>query len=198
MYREWPATHSVAKRLKQSAALVEDLTDRLEAQMRRVSITYAFADDEFGKRFELAYRLLAGGFPAQLIHLSGGKFDTHSGQLSDHAKQLRQFDRASHAFLKNVEELGRQVVMLVYSEFGRRVEENYSGGTDHGAGGLAWLVGNGVRGGVQGGYRLNDLRDGDLPTTVHYRSLYSTATSTTFGIEFPLADSIEPQRLPGC
>ena len=181
MYENWAPTHSAAVKLKKSATIVEDLARHLDGKMGRVSAPHRFAGDEFGKRFELAYRLIAGGFPAQVVHLSAGKFDTHSGQLQPHANQLAEFDRASDAFLENMKSLNREVTLLVYSEFGRRVEENFSGGTDHGAGGLAWLVGDRVQGGLQGGYRLESLRDGDLPTLVDYRDLYAEAVSVSFG-----------------
>lgn len=181
MYRHWETQNPVARRLKDSAAVVEELARKLDNNMNQVKPPHRFRNDEFGKRFELAYRLLAGGFPAQILHLSAGKFDTHSGQLDDHAKQLAQFDHAAHTFLQNVKALGRPTTMLVYSEFGRRVAENFSGGTDHGAGGLAWLMGDGVEGGVTGEYRVHDLRDGDLPTAVHYRELYKEAIRVSYG-----------------
>ena len=181
MYEDWPPTHSAAVKLKKSATLVEDLARHLDGRMGRVTMPHRFAGDEFGKRFELAYRLIAGGFPAQVVHLSAGKFDTHSGQLQPHASQLAEFDRASDTFLKNMKTLNREVTLLVYSEFGRRVEENFSGGTDHGAGGLAWLVGDRVQGGLKGGYGLESLRDGDLPTAVNYRDIYAEAVSVSFG-----------------
>jgi uncharacterized protein (DUF1501 family) len=181
MYKNWQAPHPVAQRLKRSAAVVDDLTTRLEGKMGKAPIRQAFSGDDFGKRFELAYRLIASGFPARLLHISVGKFDTHSGQLSDHAQQLAQFDHAAWAFLENMKALGQSSTLMVYSEFGRRVSENFSGGTDHGAGGLAWLMGDSVKGGVTGEYQLEDLRDGDLPTKVPYQGLYAQAVTSAFG-----------------
>lgn len=181
MYQDWTPNHSAAVKLKKSATVVEELSRHLNGKMDKVRLPHRFAGDEFGKRFELAYRLIAGGFPAQVVHLSAGKFDTHSGQLQPHANQLAEFDRASDAFLRNLKSLSREVTLLVYSEFGRRVEENFSGGTDHGAGGLAWLVGDQVQGGINGGYGLERLRDGDLPTTVNYKEVYAAAVSSAFG-----------------
>jgi uncharacterized protein (DUF1501 family) len=181
MYRDWTPTHQAALKLKKSAQIVEEVSAHLDGKMSKVKVRHPFAKDEFGKRFELAYRLVASGFPAQVIHLSAGKFDTHSGQLSPHANQLAQFDRACDVFFMNMTALDRQVNLLAYSEFGRRVAENYSGGTDHGAGGLAWMVGDTVDGGIVGEYDLSSLRDGDLPTVVHYKELYAQAVTSTFG-----------------
>lgn len=187
MYRNWDSSHSAGHRLKNSAAVVEELTTKLESQMAKAKLAYPFAGDDFGKRFEMAYRLIASGFPAQLLHLSVGSFDTHSDQLSNHAKQLAQFDNAAHAFLENMKGIGRPTTVLVYSEFGRRVAENFSGGTDHGAGGLAWLMGDSVEGGIKGRYQLDDLRDGDLSTIVHYRNMYGEAVTNAFGKSHSLA-----------
>lgn len=181
MYRNWEPTHRAANRLKRSAGVLEELTTKLEGKMATAKIKHNFAGDKFGKRFALAYRLIASGFPASVLHISAGSFDTHSNQLGGHADQLAQFDRASWTFLENMKTLGRPATLMVYSEFGRRVAENFSGGTDHGAGGLAWLVGAGVRGGIEGSYQLDDLRDGDLPTKINYRNLYIRAVSSSFG-----------------
>lgn len=181
MYENWQAEHRVAKLLKRSASVVEEIAVALDKKMGQVRISHPFAGDDFGKRFELAFRLIASGFHAQILHLSGGQFDTHSDQLSNHAKQLAEFDRAAHAFLENMKTLEQPTTMLVYSEFGRRVAENFSGGTDHGAGGLAWIMGDTVKGGIKGEYDLNNLRDGDLATTLHYREVYAQAVETSFG-----------------
>ena len=181
MYRDWNGPGEAAKRLKSSALQVEDMVGRLSARMDGVRLPQAYSGNDFGKRFELLNRLLVAGFPAKVVHLSAGKFDTHSSQLGDHAGQLAEFDAASQTFLDNMKSLGQPVVLLVYSEFGRRVAENNTGGTDHGAGGLAWLMGESVRGGIKGGYDLANLRDGDLNHTVDYRELYATAVESSFG-----------------
>ena len=181
MYRDWKPKNMAGKRLQNSAKVVEELATKLDGRMASAAIRHPFAGDEFGQRFELAFRLIASGFPSKLIHLSAGKFDTHSAQASSHPEQLAQLDRASHAFLENMKALERPVTMMVYSEFGRRVQENFSGGTDHGAGGLAWIVGDGVKGGLVGDYQLHNLRDGDLATSLDFRKLYSEAVTSSFG-----------------
>lgn len=185
MYEDWKPQHESATRLKQSAKLVEELSQRLDARIDRIKLAVPFANDEFGRRFELAYRLLASGFPAQVLHLSAGKFDTHAAQLYTHSQQLGEFDQALHSFLRNMRSLHRPTTLLVYSEFGRRVSENFSGGTDHGAGGLAFLMGDKVEGGIRGEYRLEQLRDGDLPTVVDYRELYRQSARLAFDRSLP-------------
>jgi uncharacterized protein (DUF1501 family) len=125
--------------------------------------------------------MIGAGFPSKLYHIAAGKFDTHSEQAHNHARELESLDHALEAFLANLEALGHPVVVMVYSEFGRRVQENFSGGTDHGAGGLAWLVGDSIEGGVTGGYGLEDLDDGDLRPNLDYRQLYRAAVAASFG-----------------
>ena len=180
MYEDWKPQHKPATRLKQSAQVLEELGERLEGKMEGLKLASPFASNEFGRRFELAYRLLASGFPAQVLHLSAGRFDTHAAQLHSHSQQLAEFDQAVHSFLQNMESLNRPTTLLVYSEFGRRVSENFSGGTDHGAGGLAILMGDKVEGGIRGEYRLEQLRDGDLPTVVNYKELYRQSARLAF------------------
>lgn len=182
MYREWQGRGALAQRVRRSAEVVDQLTGELQTRMARLSLRQGFNGDDFGRRFELATRLLGAGFPARILHLSAGSFDTHEAQLDTHANQLKELDHALDAFLANMKALDRQVVVLVYSEFGRRVAENYSGGTDHGAGGLAWIAGDGIKGGLANDdYRLHDLRDGDLSHSVDYRQLYATVVEATFG-----------------
>lgn len=182
MYKNWSANHSTAVKIKREAAVLEELTGELQNRMSKLKLSHGFEGNDFGKRFETATRLIGAGFPAKILHLSAGSFDTHTAQLEAHSGQLKELDRALNAFLNNMKQRDRKVVVLVYSEFGRRVSENYSGGTDHGAGGLAWLMGDGIKGGLANdSYRLHDLRDGDLNHSIDYRQLYATVVEETFG-----------------
>lgn len=182
MYQGWTASTPTATKLKRSAAVLEELTGELQTRMGKLKLQHGFHGDDFGQRFETATRLVGAGFPSRILHISAGSFDTHTAQLEAHAKELKELDHALNAFLANMRDQKRKVVVLVYSEFGRRVEENYSGGTDHGAGGLAWLMGDEIAGGLANDdYRLDDLRDGDLNHTVDYRQLYATVVEEAFG-----------------
>lgn len=182
MMSQWDAQDEADRQLQSSARLVEEMVGRLSDRMDAVRLTSAFGGDDFGKRFETTTRMIAAGFPSRLYHIGVGQFDTHSDQLSGHARELSGLDQALESFLTNLEPPGVPVVVMVYSEFGRRVQENLSGGTDHGAGGLAWLMGSSVRGGVKGsGYGLDSLDDGDVKASLDYRELYRAAIATAFG-----------------
>jgi hypothetical protein len=182
MMHGWQAKGEVARQLHSSSRLVEEMAGRWARRMESVRLTRLFADDDFGHRFETAARMIAAGFPSRLYHLGAGKFDTHADQLGSHGRELASLDAGLDAFLTNLQVLECPVVVMVYSEFGRRVGENFSGGTDHGAGGLAWLAGAGVEGGVHGpGYGLHQLDDGDVRAGLDYRQLYRRAITSSFG-----------------
>ena len=100
--------------------------------------------------------------PIYYTHLDG--FDTHSGQLQRHASLLRELGASLEAFLDDLEKSGEsdRVLVLVFSEFGRRLGENGSGGTDHGTAAPVFLLGQPVKAGLHGPYPdLTHLEDGD-------------------------------------
>jgi uncharacterized protein (DUF1501 family) len=113
---------------------------------------------------------------ADVYHVSLGNFDTHSNQRDRHAKMWTDVSAAVATFWEQLEPRGlaERTAILMYSEFGRRVEENASGGTDHGAAGPAFVVGN-VRGGLFGDYpSLSNLDSGDLRHGVDFRQVYAS------------------------
>lgn len=117
------------------------------------------------------------------VALSG--FDTHASQRADHDTLMRILDEALGAFLEDLShtEAGRDTVVLVFSEFGRRVQENASRGTDHGKAGPMFLVGPRVKGGLYGEHpSLTELDGGDLAWTTDFRSVYGTVVESWFGV----------------
>ncbi|WP_406699203.1 DUF1501 domain-containing protein [Singulisphaera sp. Ch08] len=108
-------------------------------------------------------------------HLDG--FDTHSGQLPRHADLMRELGASLGAFLDDLKKAGEseRVVVLVFSEFGRRLNENDSGGTDHGTAAPVFLLGEQVEAGLHGPYPdLTRLEDGDPIHVVDFRRIYAT------------------------
>ncbi|MEL0130288.1 MAG: DUF1501 domain-containing protein [Betaproteobacteria bacterium] len=113
-------------------------------------------------------------------------FDTHVQQPNLHQRLLTYFSDAVAGFFTDLERIGRadDVVMLVFSEFGRRVAENTNLGTDHGTANNMYLIGNGVRGGHYGVVpSLTDLVDGNLVHTTDFRQVYATAMSGWLGLQ---------------
>jgi len=129
--------------------------------------------------------LIHGGVRTRIYYVSFGGFDTHNGQQNRYANLMRQLDPALNAFLKDLKAQGQaeRVLVLSFSEFGRRVEENASGGTDHGVAGPMLLCGAAVKGGLYGGYPdFGDLDNGDLKMQVDFRSVYATVLEEWLGV----------------
>jgi uncharacterized protein (DUF1501 family) len=142
-------------------------------------------------RFALSLRdcaaLIASDTSPRALAVRTGGFDTHSGQNDDlagtepigfHGRLLGALSDALAAFHADLagHGIGRRVVTVVHSEFGRRAPENISLGTDHGLGSVMFVIGEAVRGGVYGGYpRLDRLvLDGNLEVTTDFRSVFAT------------------------
>jgi uncharacterized protein (DUF1501 family) len=120
--------------------------------------------------------MIVAGFGTRLFHCGFDGFDTHALQLATHDGLLRQLDAALAAFLRDLEGHDRlaDTIVLVHSEFGRRVAENASQGTDHGAAAPVFVFGGTVRPGLHGSPPdLGDLDDGDLRATTDFRSVYA-------------------------
>jgi len=114
-------------------------------------------------------------------------FDTHAQELANHAKLWVQTSNAIADFYHDLEEhnASENVVLLVFTEFGRRVHDNGSG-TDHGSGGIAFVVGDAVRGGLYGEYpslEANKQLEGDLQFNYDFRGLYATLLEKWMGLD---------------
>ena len=102
-------------------------------------------------------------------------YDTHAAQAEPHARLLTDLGEGITRFLSAMEDLGRadDVLVMTTSEFGRRVAENGSGGTDHGAAGTQFLAGSAVQGQIVGAPAFDRQIEGDLPVEIDSRSLYA-------------------------
>jgi len=114
-------------------------------------------------------------------------FDTHAGQMANHTRLWTETSRAISAFYEDLKEHNAtdNVVLLVFSEFGRRVHDNGSG-TDHGAGGIAFVIGDAVKGGLYGEYpslEAGKLIEGDLLFNNDFRCTYTTLLERWLGLD---------------
>jgi uncharacterized protein (DUF1501 family) len=151
-------------------------------------VEYPKSDDEFPQRLSALAGLLAAGLPIRAAALSApGEYDTHDDQAEDLAKGLKLTGDSLLAFQRDLEARGLsdRVVVHVWSEFGRRAEENGSMGTDHGAAGIGFLMGSRVKGGLIGEFPgLGQLdSDGNLRATSDYRALYSALLEQWLGTD---------------
>lgn len=137
----------------------------------------AFPKNSLGRNLEMVAKLMSSGVAIPVIKISHGSFDTHSRQANPHQRLLTELADALWAFRGAMRETGQwdQVLIMTYSEFGRRVRENASGGTDHGTAAPHLVLGGRIKGGFYGRQpSLENLEDGDLRFQLDYRSLYRT------------------------
>ncbi len=157
--------------------------------------------DRFSASLRDIAALIHGELGSRVLSTNLASFDTHADQKDTHANLLRKLDEGLCAFQADLvrSEVGRETIVLVYSEFGRRVAENASRGTDHGKAGPMFVLGARVRGGLRGrAPRLDDLDDGDAAFTTDFRSVYATilerwfeaSSASVLGQEFPLLDLV--------
>lgn len=161
----------VRRDLRKAAQIIE------EKHRRAKSLASEFPSTSLGRQLQTAAELLSSKVPVAVIKASLSGFDTHSAQKATHERLLGELSGALSAFrtaLKKAQ-LWDDVLLMTYSEFGRRPAENASGGTDHGTAAPHFLLGGQVKGGLYGKQpSLTDLLDRDLRHHVDYRSLYST------------------------
>jgi uncharacterized protein (DUF1501 family) len=131
-------------------------------------------------------QLLGGDLGVRVAYVQLGGFDTHANQQATHRRLLEQLGAALDAFQHDLEAMGKadQVVTLTFSEFGRRVRENGSGGTDHGTAEPLFVLGTRVHGGLYGQQpSLADLDGGDLRFHVDFRAVYATVLERWLGAD---------------
>jgi uncharacterized protein (DUF1501 family) len=149
------------------------------------SVTYP--SGTLGNRLKLAAHLLGAGLGTKVITVHWGSFDTHSGQLAGQDPQLVTLSLALGAFQADLAArgIGQNVTTLIFSEFGRRVDENGSAGTDHGAGGLVMLAGQPVKGGwaapFPGTTAAGIDANGNLKVPTDFRSVYQHVIAEWLG-----------------
>ena len=130
--------------------------------------------------------MIAAGLPTRIFYLSLGGFDTHAAQASSQQLLLIYLSDALAGFVDDLQRIGRgkDVAIMVFTEFGRRVRENASRGTDHGTATPMFVIGKSVKGGFYGKFpSLVDLDDGNLKMTVDFRSVYATMLNGWMGFE---------------
>jgi uncharacterized protein (DUF1501 family) len=150
-------------------------------------------------RLRVIARLIKGGGGTRVFYTSQSTYDTHYAQSQLHANLLSELSSALKAFLDDLAaaQLAERVLVLCFSEFGRRVQENGSQGTDHGTAGPVFLAGPGVRAGLIGeAAKLLDLQDGDLKMTTDFRRVYAGVLEDWLGLPSKPALGADFDKLP--
>jgi uncharacterized protein (DUF1501 family) len=150
-------------------------------------------------RLSLVAKLMKSKLGARVFYTSQSGYDTHASQRFTHSSLLSEFAGAVAAFFNDLKaaKLADRVVLLAFSEFGRTIKENGSGGTDHGTAGVVLLAGPAVRGGVAGAMpSLTDLVAGEPKMTTDFRQVYATVLEDGLGLAAQTAVAGKQQRLP--
>ena len=174
--------------------------DRLAAIAGAKGVDASYPAYDLARRLGLIGRLIKAGLGTRVYYLEHTGYDTHGQQLPRHFALLEELSASLKAFFDDLaaSKLADRVVVLVFSEFGRRVAENGSSGTDHGTAAPVFLAGPGVKAGLHGAYpSLTDLADGDLKMTVDFRRVYATLLESWLGLpsKEALGGSFEPLPL---
>jgi uncharacterized protein (DUF1501 family) len=137
----------------------------------------AGGDTNLSQQLDIVAKLVSAGAPTRVWSVSLGGFDTHADEKGSQAILLGVVSQGISKFMSQMRATNRakDVVVLVYSEFGRRVRGNASDGTDHGTSGPVFLLGERVKGGFYGEQpSLNNLKDDDLAVTTDFRDIYAS------------------------
>jgi uncharacterized protein (DUF1501 family) len=154
-------------------------SDKIRAITSKAPMRSNYPRSGLANNLQLVSRLIAGGLPSRIFYVSQGGYDTHTNQRGSQDARLRELSEAVKAFTDDLASFGAfdRVLIMTFSEFGRRVQENASGGTDHGAAAPMFLVGSKIKSGLLGAEPSldpKDLKDGDIQFNTDFRSVYAT------------------------
>ena len=161
--------------------------DILAAAPANYSSEIEYINSSVGKKLKGIAQIHLAGLGSRVFYLDHSGFDTHADQVATHARLWGEVSTAIRDFFDDLEahNAADNVVMFLFSEFGRRVYDN-GAGTDHGAGGVCLAIGKGVKGGQYGEYpstKASDLDQGDLVPGTDFRSVYTTLVEDWMGLD---------------
>lgn len=146
----------------------------------------AYPQNGIGNGLSVFSQMIVENLGSKIFYISLGGFDTHANQAMGHANLMSTLSTGIASFMADLKEEDRDkdVMVMVFSEFGRRVYENGSQGTDHGAASIMFFAGGSVKGGLYGGYpSLSDMDQGDLKYNVDFRDCYATVLADWLGTD---------------
>jgi uncharacterized protein (DUF1501 family) len=171
--------------LRRSTLTAYDSSQRLEQVTKAASTDTKYPDHGLARRLSLIAQIIKAGFGTRIFYTALDGFDTHANQLGTHEALLTELSESIAAFQTDLAKAGQadRVALLTFSEFGRRVRENASQGTDHGAAAPLFVVGPVRQGGLVGAHPdLEALDDGDLKFHTDFRQVYASLLQSWLGI----------------
>jgi len=177
----------VLKYMGQTGLDAQKGADILASAIGKYNSTVAYPKSSIADNLKGIAQVKLAELGTRVFYTSHGSFDTHAGQLNTHALFWREVSEAVSAFFADLREHNSadDVVMLLWTEFSRRVKDN-GAGTDHGAGGVAFVIGDPVKGGMYGEYpslKADDLTIGNLKYNNDFRSTYTTLLENWMQVE---------------
>ncbi len=185
--------------IRDNAVVALNTTRRLESIIDRSAGVKNYPGTPLGQKLAAVAELIDAGLPTRIYYVTHNGFDTHSNQLAAHALLLQELGDAAWAFAQDLQQRGHneRTAVFAFSEFGRRVRENASRGTDHGTAAPVFLFGGAVNAGLHGRHpSLEDLDDGDLKFSVDYRTIYATLLEDWLNVPSASILNGEFERLP--
>jgi len=153
-------------------------SDKVRDIAAKVQNQAIYPGSQLGTSLKLVAKLIGGGLPTRVYYVSQGGYDTHTNQINSQARLLQDLGDSTKSFVEDMKAQGnmQRVLVMTFSEFGRRVSENANGGTDHGAAAPMFIVGDKVKAGLLGKYPSlapSDLYQGDIKYNVDFRNVYA-------------------------
>ncbi|MDE1171667.1 MAG: DUF1501 domain-containing protein [Verrucomicrobium sp.] len=172
------ASESPLRFIERTALDAQVSSDKILSITKAGQNRVVYPQSALANDLKLVARLIDGGLSSRVYFVSQGSYDTHRGQAGTHPRNLKDLGDALLAFCNDLKAQRNfdRVVVMTFSEFGRRVHENGSGGTDHGTASPQFIFGGRVKAGLAGAYPSLDpagLDHGDLVHTVDFRSVYA-------------------------
>nr|WP_295874074.1 DUF1501 domain-containing protein [uncultured Chitinophaga sp.] len=159
----------------------------IQQQFKTYQSKESYPATELGRNMRTIANLIMSDINTKVYYVSHGSFDTHVNQQDQQARLFKQLSDALTVFTGDLKKNNRfqDVVVMTFSEFGRRVSQNASGGTDHGTANNMFLVGGGLKrqGVLNEGPDLGNLKDGDLQYKVDFKSVYATLLDKWLGAD---------------
>tara|TARA_B100000029_G_scaffold317003_1_gene309465 strand:+ start:8818 stop:9945 length:1128 start_codon:yes stop_codon:yes gene_type:complete len=161
--------------------------DILRRAPKMYSSTVEYANTDISQSLKSIAQVMFADIGTRVFYAQHGSFDTHSGEIASHQKLWSELSIALSDFMSDLKEHGKDkdTIIFLFSEFGRRIKDN-GAGTDHGSGGVAFVIGGDVKGGLYGRYpSLNekDQVEGDLAFNNDFRTTYSTIAEKWLGVD---------------
>ncbi|MEO0895765.1 MAG: DUF1501 domain-containing protein [Bacteroidota bacterium] len=173
--------------LYKTLAATQESASYIHEKAKTYQSKIAYPQHAFGKQMKMIGELICSGIETSVFYVSLSGFDTHVRQKAQHTRLLTQYSQAVGALVKDLKQNGQldNTLIMTFSEFGRRVKQNASGGTDHGKANNLYLIGGNLK--QAGVYNetpdLAGLDKGDLQWKIDFRRVYADVLSNWMGVD---------------